>query len=890
MSNAQAMSPTKSKRFRTFIVVLCLACFSTLQTHAQQLEFSFKGFGINDGLPSEQIYNMVQDDFGLLWLSTDNGISSYDGRNFENHDLTSIVGSNHVLHLYKQKDGTILGATIDGKLFTLNPLDQSITPFRYNEVLVEEIQDRIISSVYCAGGAYYFSFLSHTGYTKMDSNGTAESWLIENRGNSSFLLVNAIKPEGNSVEDFTLPAYPEHVDRLKEDGFDIRTTSMTNDFFQRSKRNEDETVFAFLHLGVLAYNSPQTEWRVEVNALPFCCGFYQNWVWVGMENKGLRLYSKYGKLVSHVLRDKSVSDMYIDHQGGMWVSTLYSGVFYASSPLVSKISLPIENPDRIYDLTATPDGHLFLGFNDGRVLQFDSAMTSPDSVGFNYRMHSIIGYSKHFADFVHVERLGKSESFSLLVGGKRIKIYGDSVESKLRGISSFSTMDSRAELLAVGGWGLFQIHKNGHVRYLETSIRPNDAIRCPKGYYIASNQGVRFVSESGRLETLNTANQLLNQPVYQLTKLGDYYVGSTSGRGLIFFNQDTVFQLRSKNALTHSKINHLYSRTPDTLWVCSNSGIYQIFLTKNQDISVRDLRLIRGGSILHCKDIAISKGRIWIITPSGLHTISRSSLTHNSSQEIHFQPISAHVNGEPIAIEKLNELKHNENNIEISYRAISFSQVLKFRYKLVGFDNDWHHTNGFKLNYSSIPPGEYQLVVQAQLGTGRLLKSDIEIPISVIPPIYSRLWFKSLILIAIVALVYLFFRLRILNYNYDIIREILRQLLKKIRTDQHLIVFRDQGKNVQVRSEDVLYVKASNNNVDIYTKEAQYSPRMRLSDFQKIVPDNLEYLQIHRSYIVRLDNITEHDSSSVIIGSTQIPIGQNYKRLFMELKPPKFKN
>lgn len=49
---------------------------------------SFKRFGIKDGLPNETIYGILEDDSGILWLSTNNGISKFnpESKSFRNYD------------------------------------------------------------------------------------------------------------------------------------------------------------------------------------------------------------------------------------------------------------------------------------------------------------------------------------------------------------------------------------------------------------------------------------------------------------------------------------------------------------------------------------------------------------------------------------------------------------------------------------------------------------------------------------------------------------------------------------------------------------------------------------------------------------------------------------
>jgi ligand-binding sensor domain-containing protein len=61
----------------------------------------------NEGLPSNHIYDIVEDNKGFLWLATDNGISRFDGRYFQNFSVRDGLPSNDILQVLKSPDGTI---------------------------------------------------------------------------------------------------------------------------------------------------------------------------------------------------------------------------------------------------------------------------------------------------------------------------------------------------------------------------------------------------------------------------------------------------------------------------------------------------------------------------------------------------------------------------------------------------------------------------------------------------------------------------------------------------------------------------------------------------------------------------------------------------------------
>ena len=125
-------------------------------------------------------------------------------------------------------------------------------------------------------------------------------------------------------------------------------------------------------------------------------------------------------------------------------------------------------------------------------------------------------------------------------------------------------------------------------------------------------------------------------------------------------------------------------------------------------------------------------------------------------------------------------------------------------------------------------------------------------------------------------IIYLFFRYNILSYNRDIIRELLRQLLKKIKRKPTFLLVKEQGKEIKIDTTTILYVKSSGNYLEIITEQWKHLIRLKIGDFLSLVPDPLEFLRIRRSYIVRLDKIDQKSKKEVFNRDQKITVGETY--------------
>ena len=62
-------------------------CFLVLIINAKAQSHEFIHYTIKDGLPTNKLYDFLQDKDGFIWFATQNGISKYDGFAFKNYKM-----------------------------------------------------------------------------------------------------------------------------------------------------------------------------------------------------------------------------------------------------------------------------------------------------------------------------------------------------------------------------------------------------------------------------------------------------------------------------------------------------------------------------------------------------------------------------------------------------------------------------------------------------------------------------------------------------------------------------------------------------------------------------------------------------------------------------------
>src|SRR4029077_12653806 len=160
-------------------------------------------------------------------------------------------------------------------------------------------------------------------------------------------------------------------------------------------------------------------------------------------------------------------------------------------------------------------------------------------------------------------------------------------------------------------------------------------------------------------------------------------------------------------------------------------------------------------------------GRIWFVPGDGVSVIDPRHLPFNKL------PPPVHVE-HVIADRKTYEASSSANgqlhlpprirDSQIDYTALSLvaPEKVLFRYKLEGWDRDWQDV-GIRRQafYSNLPPRNYRFRVMACNNSGVWNEAGTFLDFSIAPAYYQTWWFRSLCLLAFLALVYGTYRVRV---------------------------------------------------------------------------------------------------------------------------------
>jgi two-component sensor histidine kinase len=106
-------------------------------------------------------------------------------------------------------------------------------------------------------------------------------------------------------------------------------------------------------------------------------------------------------------------------------------------------------------------------------------------------------------------------------------------------------------------------------------------------------------------------------------------------------------------------------------------------------------------------------------------------------------------------------LPYHKNNISFDFVAINLysPEKIKYQYQLSGFDNEWINSTTHTATYTNLSPGFYTFKIRAY-SDNKELAEELEYNFTINKPFWKSWWFILLAGIGIVALSYLFLKIR----------------------------------------------------------------------------------------------------------------------------------
>ena len=271
---------------------------------------------------------------------------------------------------------------------------------------------------------------------------------------------------------------------------------------------------------------------------------------------------------------------------------------------------------------------------------------------------------------------------------------------------------------------------------------------------------------------------------------GNVWIG-TRNHGLFYFSLNglsvrSVRNITTRDGLSENFIARLYCDHDNNIWACSPSGVDKIKIDNN-NILIENVTKSNNLNLPTTKVVQSANGMIWILSYAGIVTYNpnRPAAT-DWKPKLDFFDIVYSNKGEQ-AIPQSRELKYFQNNLAFHLSASTYidEKQTRFSYMLEGSGNEtWSEPSSHSsINFVNLSPGEYTLKVKASFLHGLYPAAEASFSFTILPPWWLTWWFKSIIAIALIALILLALRYYI-NRKLELQRVMLekKQAIEKERT------------------------------------------------------------------------------------------------------------
>lgn len=837
-------------------ISVCL--FNIFHINAFSQESLYENYTVKDGLPSAQVYKIIQDDYGYLWFLTDRGISRYDGYSFENFTIIDGLTDNVFFDAKKSADSSIWLLAMNGTISIISGATPLFSAYEFNDTLMKYSIGNMPKKLFLGDETIYISFIYRNEYLEISKNGeilnlpskiNLEKKYFQVLLDNQFFYRSLNKPKDSNNLFFKNPVRAQYSDLG----------------FMSPNRNTSVFIRDWDTLTIGSHREMQLKIYVED---PLTMGFLNDDLfWVSSHRGGIKCFSLDGELKNGLLENFVITDLYVDEAGTSWYSTLNNGVIQEMKPVVKKFNFKDESNNGVNQLTSDENGQLFIGHLDGNI-----------SVIKDYKCTKrFVSKKKHPASIANID--------NQIIFNSNLHVFtidGESVVKRIWTgyVRKFCPYEKNKIIMCQSSQYAFLTNFK-EIDTVYTGTRMNSALTYQNNLWLINDYGI-FKDKKKLNELSKSRSEYYQNRINDIIEFNDYLILGTNGDGLIAINNDSIIRKTRTGNLAGDFVKSIYKENDSIVWACTNSGVTRLNFNK-------DLSQFKSQSINHkhglifpaVNSICIIGDTIWMGTDNGLFYMNKAYFNKEYKQvNYNLRIKEILVNDDPIDFGAPLDLSYHENRLAIKFSIISFkfANEIKYRYKLGTANEPWVYTKNRSVVYTNLVPGEYLFTVQVKGDNSSWEEQSAQIEILISPPFWKQWWFIIITVSSIILLIYFFFKLRILVYNRDLTREILRHLLKKVKRNNPNIIVREGKKNVKIFSREIIYVKADGNYIEIHHDKGKTIVREKIGEFLKMIPDPIEYIQIRRSYIVRLDRIEQKSKKEVVVNGQKIAIGSTFEK------------
>lgn len=645
----------------------------------------FVNYTIKDGLPSNRIYRLTQDNEGFIWAITDKGMAKFNGREFKVFNTSNGLPTNDIWDLRVDAENriwffsksTLLGYIENEKVHTFPNCQAGVVMFPastnvysntfivgnsgqwfylengcWKNLTFSEVQDT---------SKYHFKKLHKKAVQLAELPVFKEKSVTRFRNRDSIMVM--LYNEGFSIINLLSG-------KIYEREFKKYASHQNPNFIRNHFVNDQIQITGFDFVGILDENF---EIDKVVKIPPNLKAYFSmidksGNIWCATFSRGIFMLPQVKRQCTYVLPHQKVDQL--ARVGKRIVANVYNKGFYEYDSLQKKFRTFITDKSFVFNAVYLDSLESSFFCSEKKTIQIANEAAS-----------------RHQVD--HFNKIGGVRSLVYLNGF----LYGN--------ISS----------------GVIKIDPETFERiktYDYYGVR--DLLKFRDSLLLATSDGLKILSD-GNITSVTLADNLLKKPILSLTKVTDsQFLVNTDGHG------SYLTDLKEVSLLPNSEFLSVESAVAnkDFIWLASESGILQYKKAGPDYYYTGTLNENDGLPSKKVNAILPVGDDLLVSTDDGVAILPRALYKQPQLLKIYVE--KALFNQSPIPASEPAMRYTTDNSVDFSIATIDFSSAqnqLSYRYRLLPIQKDWATTTASNLNFSNLPPDKYTL----ELKTGNLMET-----------------------------------------------------------------------------------------------------------------------------------------------------------------------
>lgn len=726
---------------------------TSIDTLSLPIDVRVKFVTLQDGLPSNAVSDIYQDQKGFMWFSTNNGLARYDGNQMKVYLQDSAYASSsdrRVKRITEDKDFKYMWIYTASETFYCLDMTTGHLVDYLSEAKGWRAQERPL----------------HFTQSKLQENGLFYMWgpkdggLIVDYRDGNFKVKHLSAKEMEAIlpklQDVKM-ADKQLVQKWKVPNGRVLTDNKGGKWIYNNTGILRKVVGdSLITLRLLPNETNYIDYE-RFNIVEDNHGL----VWISTYGKGLFVFNHDLNQGQHFVANEKgespIASNYLlcitaDRRDGVWVSAEYGGVSHLQvmdKGVVRIFSNGRENLDLsnvVRMVKKQRDGSVMVGTRDGCLYHYSADMAQMlVKSHFDSNIYSVV----------------EMPQGRMWIGTRGKGIYGiPGLDFKNKKVFCLKPDDRGRMWIGTFGEGLSVAIPRGEGYEVRTffadSVGLNE-VRClaidRKGMLWGGTSGglfcvdpTRFAADGKGLRVYKRGSEIHDMLV---DRQGRLWL-TVPGEGLVCMQDGNFRILDASQGLINNMVQSVVETEDGNLWVSTQQGVSCWKAKDNSFDNYLFSRVMMGNVYNENSAVCLDDGRVLLGGNYGLTIINPSRISHVKGQT------SVVFTSHPYSDEMT--LSYEERSPKINFSTLDYSDVnnVKYTYWLEGYDSSWSVPSPTPwVNYQNLPFGSYRLHVKASYSDGIWGKESV-LDISVEPPFYLSVWawvFYALFLTVVIVMV-----------------------------------------------------------------------------------------------------------------------------------------